>query len=50
MRPKMLSALEALARGARTAIVCGSTPGALHRALAAEGGTTVTRDATENGT
>lgn len=41
MRPKMLSALDALARGARSAIICGSGPGALGRALAGHGTTVV---------
>ncbi len=40
MIPKMESALEALARGARRALIAGSGPGALARALAG-GGTTV---------
>ncbi len=44
MRPKMLGALDALARGARSAVVCGSGPGALSRALAGDG-TTLLRDA-----
>lgn len=39
MRPKIESALDALARGARTAIVSGQGPGALGRALAGEGTT-----------
>jgi len=37
MRPKMESALDALARGARSAVICGSGPGALGRALAGDG-------------
>jgi acetylglutamate kinase len=41
MLPKMESALDALARGARSAIICGSAPGALARALAGEGTTVV---------
>ncbi len=41
MLPKMASALDALARGARSAIVCGSGPGALRRALAGDGTTIV---------
>ncbi len=43
MRPKMRSALDALAAGARSAILCGSSAGALERALGG-GGTTVIRD------
>ncbi|MGB8205206.1 MAG: acetylglutamate kinase [Candidatus Baltobacteraceae bacterium] len=42
MRPKMESALDALRRGARSAVIAGSGPGALTRALAG-GGTTVIR-------
>jgi acetylglutamate kinase len=41
MRPKMESALDALARGARSAVICGSGPGALSRALAGNGTTIV---------
>jgi len=41
MLPKMESALDALTRGARSAIICGSAPGALARALAGEGTTVV---------
>lgn len=41
MRPKMQSALDALARGARSAIVCGSGPGVLGRALAGDGTTII---------
>jgi acetylglutamate kinase len=41
MRPKILSALDALERGAHSAIVSGSGPGALTRALAGEGTTIV---------
>ncbi len=41
MRPKMQSALDALARGARSAIICGGGAGALERGLRGEG-TTVT--------
>jgi acetylglutamate kinase len=41
MRPKMESALDALARGARAAIVGGQGPGALARALAGNGTTVV---------
>ncbi len=41
MRPKMQSALDAIARGARAAIICGSGVGALERGLRGEG-TTVT--------
>jgi acetylglutamate kinase len=41
MLPKMESALDALARGARSAIICGSGPGAFGRALAGEGTTVV---------
>jgi acetylglutamate kinase len=41
MRPKMESALDALARGARSAIVAGQGPGALARALAGNGTTIV---------
>ncbi len=41
MLPKMESALDALARGARSAIICGSGPGALGQALAGEGTTIV---------
>lgn len=44
MLPKMESALDALARGAHSAIICGSGPGALGRALDGEG-TTVVRSA-----
>jgi acetylglutamate kinase len=44
MLPKMKSALDALARGAKSAIICGSGGGALGRALAGEG-TTVVREA-----
>lgn len=40
MRPKIESALDALAHGARSAIVGGQGPGALRRALAG-GGTTI---------
>jgi len=40
MKPKMASALHALGAGARTAIVAGTGPGALDRALAG-GGTTI---------
>ncbi len=43
MRPKISSALDALARGARSAIICGSGPGTLTRAVAG-GGTTITRE------
>ncbi len=49
MRPKMRSALAALERGARVAVICGSAPGALRRALSGAGGTTVTRYGAENG-
>ncbi len=42
MRPKMESALDALRRGARSAVIAGSGPGALTRALAGDG-TTVLR-------
>ncbi len=41
MAPKMASALDALERGARTAVICGSGPGALGRALAGDGTTVV---------
>ncbi len=41
MRPKMESALDALARGARSAVIAGSGPGALTRALAGDGTTVV---------
>jgi len=41
MRPKMESALDALARGARAAFVCGQGRGALARALAGNGTTVV---------
>ena len=41
MRPKMRGALDALARGARSAIVAGSGPGALASALAGNGTTVV---------
>ena len=41
MLPKMESALDALAHGAHSTIICGSTPGALGRALAGEGTTVV---------
>ncbi len=41
MAPKMASALDALERGARSAIVCGTGPGALSRALAGDGTTVV---------
>jgi acetylglutamate kinase len=41
MAPKMASALDALERGARSAVVCGSGPGALGRALAGNGTTVV---------
>lgn len=41
MAPKMASALDALERGARSAIVCGSGPRALARALAGDGTTVV---------
>jgi len=41
MRPKMESALDALARGARRAVVCGSGAGALARALRGDGTTIV---------
>ncbi len=41
MRPKMESALDALTRGARSAVIAGSGPGALTRALAGEGTTVV---------
>jgi acetylglutamate kinase len=41
MRPKMESALDALARGARSAIVAGQGAGALARALAGDGTTIV---------
>jgi acetylglutamate kinase len=41
MRPKMESALDALARGARSAVVSGQGPGALGRALAGDGTTIV---------
>ena len=41
MRPKMESALDALARGARTALVAGPGPGALAGALAGNGTTIV---------
>ncbi|GAC1501333.1 MAG: acetylglutamate kinase [Vulcanimicrobiaceae bacterium] len=44
MRPKMQSALHALASGARRAIIAGSGPHALRRALAGEG-TTIVPDA-----
>ena len=40
MRPKILGALDALARGARSAVIGGSGSGALGRALAG-GGTTI---------
>lgn len=43
MRPKMQSALDALARGARSAIICGCGPGALERGVSG-GGTTVVDD------
>jgi acetylglutamate kinase len=39
MVPKMESALDALARGAHSAVICGSGPRALTRALAGEGTT-----------
>ena len=39
MRPKIASALDALHRGARRAIVCGSGPAALTRALSGSGTT-----------
>ncbi len=39
MRPKMESALDALGHGARSAIICGSGPGALGRALRGDGTT-----------
>jgi len=41
MAPKMESALDALEHGARRAIVCGSSPGSLERALAGDGTTVV---------
>ena len=41
MRPKVESALDALARGARSAIVCGSGAGAISNALAGKNGTTI---------
>jgi len=41
MRPKMQSALDALARGARSAVICGNGPGALERGLRGEGTTVV---------
>jgi acetylglutamate kinase len=41
MRPKMESALDALARGAKSAVICGSGPGALSRALDGNGTTIV---------
>ena len=41
MRPKMASALDALARGAKRAVIGGSGSGALGRALAGEGTTVV---------
>jgi acetylglutamate kinase len=41
MLPKMESALDALAHGAHSTIICGSTPGALGRALVGEGTTVV---------
>ncbi len=41
MRPKMRSALDALARGARSVVIGGSGAGALSRALAGEGTTIV---------
>ncbi len=44
MAPKMASALDALKRGARSAVICGSDAGALGRALAGDDGTTVVRD------
>ncbi len=43
MRPKMLSALDALARGAHRVLIGGSGPSALSRVLAGEG-TTVVND------
>jgi acetylglutamate kinase len=41
MRPKMESALDALARGAASAVIAGSGPGALSRALTGNGTTVV---------
>ncbi len=41
MAPKMASALDALERGAGSAVVCGSGPDALGRALAGDGTTVV---------
>jgi acetylglutamate kinase len=41
MRPKMESALDALRRGARSAVISGSGPGALTRALSGHGTTVV---------
>jgi acetylglutamate kinase len=41
MRPKMESALEALAHGVGSAIICGIGPGALSRALEGNGTTVV---------
>ena len=41
MRPKMQSALDALARGASSAVICGNGPGALERGLRGEGTTVV---------
>lgn len=41
MKPKIESALDALARGAKSAIVCGSGRGVLGRALSGESGTLI---------
>ncbi len=41
MQPKIESALDALERGARTAIICGSGAGVLRGALTGEAGTTI---------
>ncbi len=41
MQPKIESALDALERGARSAIICGSGAGVLRSALTGEAGTTV---------
>ncbi len=41
MAPKVESVIDALERGARRAIVCGSGPGAIGRALAGDGTTVV---------
>jgi acetylglutamate kinase len=41
MKPKIESALDALARGAKSAVICGSGPGALGRALDGSSGTRI---------